>query len=63
MELHGKYDIRGIDHAHTNSKDDIFMQRRLLIDKAHMALNIFRFAAFFWGNIVKRKGGKFGGKK
>ena len=28
----------------TNSKDDIFMQRQLLIDKAHTALDIFRFA-------------------
>jgi len=25
-----KYDIRGIAHAHSNRKDDIFMQRRLL---------------------------------
>ena len=27
---HEKYDIRGIAHAHTNKKDDIFMQRRLV---------------------------------
>ena len=39
---HDKYDIRGIVHARTNRKDNIFMQRRLYIDKAHMALNIFR---------------------
>ena len=26
---HNKYDVRGIAHAHTNRKDDIFMQRRL----------------------------------
>ena len=36
-----KYDVRGIGHAHTNRKDDIFMQRRLYIDDAHMVLNIF----------------------
>ena len=30
MELHGKYNIRGIAHAHTNRKDDIFMQGRLV---------------------------------
>ena len=27
---HGKYNVRGIAHARTNRKDDIFMQRRLL---------------------------------
>ena len=27
---HDKYNIRGIAHARTNSKDDIFMQRRLM---------------------------------
>ena len=31
----------------TNRKDDIFMQRRLYIDEAHTALDIFRFAVFF----------------
>ena len=41
---HDKYNIRGIAHVRTNSKDDIFMQRRLLIDIAHTALDIFRFA-------------------
>ena len=29
---HDKYDIRGIAHARTNRKDDIFMQRRLVQD-------------------------------
>ena len=36
-----KYNIRGIAHTRTNRKDDIFMQRRLYIDEAHMALDIF----------------------
>ena len=44
---HDKYNIRGIAHARTNRKDDIFMQRRLYIDEAHTALDIFRFAVFF----------------
>ena len=40
---HDKYNIRGIAHAHTNRKDDIFMQRRLLyIDEAHMVVDIFK---------------------
>ena len=26
---HDRYNIRGMAHAHTNRKDDIFMQRRL----------------------------------
>ena len=30
----------GIPHAHTNRKDDIFMQRGLYINDAHMALNV-----------------------
>ena len=38
---HDKYNIRGIVHVRTNRKDDIFMQRRLYIGDAHMALNIF----------------------
>ena len=42
-----KRNIRGIAHVRTNRKEDIFMQRRLYIDKAHMALAIFRFAVFF----------------
>ena len=25
---HNKYDVRGIAHAHTNRKDDIFMERQ-----------------------------------
>ena len=38
---HDKYNIRGIAHAHTNRKDDIFMQRRLLsIVRAHVVLDI-----------------------
>ena len=37
---HDKYNIRGIAHARTNRKDNIFMQRRLYIDEAHTALNI-----------------------
>ena len=28
--------------------EDIFMQRRLYIDEAHTALDIFRFAVFFF---------------
>ena len=27
---HDRYDIRGIAHVHTNRKDDIFMQKRLV---------------------------------
>ena len=42
---HDKYNIRSI--ARTNSKDDIFMQRRLYIDEAHAALDIIRFSVFF----------------
>ena len=38
---HDKYNIRGIAHARTNRKDDIFMQRRLYINEAHTALNIW----------------------
>ena len=38
---HDKYDVRGIAQACTNRKEDIFMQRRLFIDDAHTALNIF----------------------
>ena len=36
-----KYDVRGINHARTDRKDDMLMQRRLYIDKAHKALDIF----------------------
>ena len=45
---HDKCNFRGIAHAHTNKKDAIFMQRRLYIDEAHMALDIFRFAVFYF---------------
>ena len=44
---HDEYNIRGIVHKCTNRKDNIFMQRRLYIDEAHTALDIFRFAVFF----------------
>ena len=59
---HDKYNIRGIAHARTNRIDDIFMQRQpvqnltfnievgsrdLFFDKAHTAMDIFRFAVFF----------------
>ena len=37
-----EYNIRSIVHKRTNRKDDIFMQRRLQIDEAHRALDIFR---------------------
>ena len=49
---HDKYNIRGIAHVRTNRKDDIFMQRRLLIDIAHTALDILRFAVFFDLEII-----------
>ena len=44
---HNKYDIHGITQARIDRKDDIFMQRRLYIDEAHTALDIFSFAVFF----------------
>ena len=40
---HDKYDVRGMAHARTNRKDDIFMQRRPYIEEAHMALDILRY--------------------
>ena len=47
---HDKCNLRGIAHERTNRKDVIFMQRRLYIDEAHTAPDIFRFAVFFsWG--------------
>ena len=52
---HGKYNTRGIAYARTNRKDDIFMQRRLYIDEAHTALDIFRFAVFFLVVLSYRK--------
>ena len=48
-----KYNIRGIYHARTNRKDDIFIQRRLYIDEAHTALDIFRFVVFFRHNFKR----------
>ena len=38
---HNEYDILGIAQACTDRKDNIFMQRRLYIDEAHTALDIF----------------------
>ena len=43
---HDKYNIRGIAHARTNRKDDMFMQRRLYIDELHTTLDIFCFVVF-----------------
>ena len=43
---HDECNLRGIAHARTNKKDNIFMQRQLYIDEAHTALDIFRFAVF-----------------
>ena len=40
-------------HELTNRKDNIFMQIRLYIDEAHTALDIFRFAVFFYSGIQK----------
>ena len=48
---HDKYNIRGNAHARLHRKDDIFMQRRMYIDEAHTALDIFRFAFFFIGTL------------
>ena len=44
---HDKYTIHSNSNVRTNRKDDMFMQRRLYIDEAHTALDIFRFAVFF----------------
>ena len=49
-----KYNIRGTAHGRTNRKDDIFMQRRLYIDEAHTALDIFLFAVFFFQKVKFR---------
>ena len=38
--------MRNCTYAETE-KNNILMQRRLYIDEAHTALDIFRFAAFF----------------
>ena len=43
---HDKCNIGGIAHARTIRKDDIFMQRRMYVDKLHTALDIFCFAVF-----------------
>ena len=43
---HDKYDVHGIAHARTDRKDNIFMQRRLYIDKTQTALNIFPTTTF-----------------
>ena len=48
---HDIYNIRSIAQARTNRKNDIFMQRWLYINEAHMALDIFRFAVFFLSSI------------
>ena len=48
---HDKYNIRGIAHAPTNRKDNIFMQRQLYIDEAHTLLDIYCFAAFLFKDI------------
>ena len=50
---HDRYKIRGIVHARTNRKDNIFMQRQLYIDEAHTALDIFHFAVYFTILMVK----------
>ena len=47
-----KYNLRGIAHAHTNRKDNIFMQRRLYIDEAHMSLPYTAVAVIFMGHPV-----------
>ena len=49
---HDKYNIRGIAHARTNRKDNIFMQRQLYIDEAHTAQDTFRFAVIFFADFL-----------
>ena len=44
---HDKFNLCRIAHARTSIKVDIFLQRWLYIDKAHMTLDIFRLAVFF----------------
>ena len=64
--------IFGTAHAGTNRKDDIFIQRRLVllhiywsgarnlyINKAHMALDIFRFAVFLNSKYKTTKKSKY----
>ena len=48
--------VRGIADVRTNRKDDISMQRRLFIDEAHTALDIFRFVVFLREIIHLEKG-------
>ena len=50
---HDKYDVRDIAHAHTNRKDNNFMQRQLYIDEA---LDIFCFAVFIYLYLVSLGG-------
>ena len=50
---HDKYNISGIAHARTNIKDDIFRQRRLYIDEAHTALDIFCFAVIYLRHYIR----------
>ena len=38
---HDRYDICGIAHVRMDRKHNIFMQRRLYIDEAHTAFDIF----------------------
>ena len=45
---HDKYYVRGIAHARTDRKDDIFMQRRLYFDEAHTAPDIFSSVVFLF---------------
>ena len=62
---HDKYNICGIAHARTKRNDDILCKddyiyigvgaRDLYIDKAHTALDIFHFAAFFFSNKLLLK--------
>ena len=49
------YAACGIAHVRTIRKDNIFMQRRLYIDEAHTALDIFRFAVFFLFKLITNK--------
>ena len=44
---HDIYNVRGIAHARTNRKDNIFLQRRLYIDKAHTARTYSALWYFF----------------
>ena len=50
-----QFNLLGFAHARTNRKDDNFMQRRLYIDEAHTALDIFRIAAFLMFILTKLK--------